>query len=152
MYASFLMGLAGGQRALTPLAAVSVAAACHKMPEGSPTPRILAQPVVAGGLVLLAIAELLGDKMKTAPARIVPVGLAARFTTSAIAGACLAPRGKGFQGAIVGGVAAVGAAYPGWRARLAMMSAYGQTRSGLLEDIGVIVSAWAILHRARDVS
>lgn len=149
MYASCLMGLVGGQRAMTPLAAVSVAAARNQMPEGSATPRLLAHPMVAGGLVLLAIAELLGDKMKTAPDRIVPVGLAARFTTSAIAGACLAPRGKGFQGAIIGGATAVAASYPGWRARMAVMSAYGQTRSGLLEDTGVILSAWAIIRRAR---
>jgi uncharacterized membrane protein len=34
MLASFLMGLVGGQRAMTPLAAVSVASATGNLPDG----------------------------------------------------------------------------------------------------------------------
>ena len=89
MLPSFLMGLVGGQRAMTPLAAVSVAAARGGLPADSGAPRIIASPLVAMAMVLLAVAELGGDKMRTAPDRTVPVGLAARFVTSAVAGAAL---------------------------------------------------------------
>ena len=99
MFASFLIGLVGGQRAMTPLAAA---------------------------MVVLAAAELAGDKMRTAPGKIVLVGLAARLATSAIAGAALAPSRQRRFGAAVGGSTAVVAAYPGWRARIASIRHYGQ--------------------------
>ncbi len=146
MLASFLMGLAGGQRAMTPLAAVSVAAATGTLPAGNGAPRILAHPWVAAGAVALAAGELAGDKQKTAPDRIVPIGLAARFTTSAIAGAALAPARQRWLGAALGGTTAVVASYPGWRARVAAMPRYGQTPTGLLEDALVIASAIAIVR------
>ena len=87
MLASFLMGLVGGQRAMTPLAAVAVAAATDRLPRDTGAPAILAHPAVAAGAVALAVAELAGDKQPTAPDRVVPAGLAARLLTSAVAGA-----------------------------------------------------------------
>jgi uncharacterized membrane protein len=144
MLASFLMGLVGGQRAMTPLAAVSIAAARGELPADNGAPAILAHPLVAGGALALAVAEMAGDKQKTAPDRIVPIGLAARFVTSAIAGAALAPRRQRWIGAAVGGVTAVVASYPGWRARMASMESYGQTPTGFVEDVAVIASAASI--------
>ena len=47
MLASFLMGLVGGQRGMTPLATVSVAAARGDLPEDNGAPRLLAHPLVA---------------------------------------------------------------------------------------------------------
>ncbi|MDB5688565.1 MAG: hypothetical protein JWL91_441 [Sphingomonas bacterium] len=144
MLASFLIGLVGGQRAMTPLAAVSIAAARGELPADNGAPAILAHPLVAGGMLVLAVAEMAGVKQKTAPDRIVPIGLAARFVTSAIAGAGLAPRRQRWIGAGVAGVTAVVASYPGWRARMASMRSYGQTPTGFVEDVAVIASAVAI--------
>lgn len=146
MLASFLMGLVGGQRAMTPLAVVSVAAARGGLPADNGAPRILAHPLVAAGTIALAAAELAGDKMKTAPDRIVLVGLAARFVTAAIAGACLAPRRQRGLAAALGGFTAVLASYPGWRARIAAMPRYGQTPTGLVEDAVVLAGALSILR------
>ena len=84
--------------------------------------------------------------MKTAPDRIVAVGLTARFVTSAIAGAALAPRRQRWLGAAVGGVTAVIASYPGWRARMAAMPRYGQTPTGFVEDAAVIAGAAAVVR------
>ena len=145
MLASFLMGLVGGQRAMTPLAVVSVAAACGGLPPDNGAPRLIAYPLVAAVTAALAAAELGGDKMKTAPDRIVPVGLTARFITSAIAGAALAPFRQRWLGATIGGSTAVAAAYPGWRARTASIPRYGQTPTGLVEDAVVIIGAVTIL-------
>ncbi len=146
MLASLLMGLVGGQRAMTPLAAVSVAAACDWLPEDNGAPRIIAHPLVATATVFLAVAELAGDKMKTAPDRVVPVGLAARFVTSAIAGAALAPLRQRWLAAGLGASTAVAASYPGWRLRMAAIPRYGQTSTGLVEDAIVIASAVAVLN------
>jgi uncharacterized membrane protein len=148
MLASFLMGLVGGQRAMTPLATVAIAAARGELPSDNGAPKLLAHPVVAAGALALAIGEMAGDKQKTAPNRIVPIGLAARFVTSAIAGASLAPRRQRWLGAAVGGVTAVVASYPGWRARMAAMSRYGQTPTGFVEDAAVVAGAAAITRHA----
>ena len=146
MLASFLMGLVGGQRAMTPLAAVGIAAARGELPRDNGAPAILSRPIVAAGVLALAMGEMAGDKQKTAPDRIVPVGLAARFVTSAIAGAALAPRRQRWLGAAVGGVTAVVASYPGWRARMATMPRYGQTATGVVEDAAVLAGAMAIVR------
>lgn len=149
MLTSFLMGLVGGQRAITPLATVAVAAARGELPADNGAPRLLAHPLVATGAVIMAAAEMAGDKQKTAPDRIVPIGLAARFATAAISGAALAPRRQRWWGAAIGGVTAVVASYPGWRARMAAIPAYGQTPTGFVEDAAVLASAAAITRIPR---
>lgn len=152
MLASFLMGLAGGQRAMTPLAAVSIAAASGRLPADNGAPQIIAHPLVAIGAAILATVEMAADKQKTAPDRIVPIGLAARFITSAMAGASLAPRRQRWLGAAVGGSTAVVASYPGWRARMACIPRYGQTPTGLVEDTLVVFAAVSILWMLGKVS
>ncbi|KQM74112.1 DUF4126 family protein [Sphingomonas sp. Leaf20] len=146
MLASFLIGLVGGQRAMTPLAAVAIAAARDELPVDNGAPRLLSNPVVAAGALALAIGEMAGDKQKTAPNRVVAIGLAARFVTSAIAGAALVPRRQRWLGAAVGGVTAVVASYPGWRARMAAIPGYGQTPTGFVEDAAVLGGAVAIVR------
>lgn len=149
MIASFLMGLVGGQRGITPIATVAVAAARGELPADNGGPKILANPWVAAGLLALAAAEYMGDKQETAPDRIVPIGLAVRFVTSAVAGAALTPRKQRWGGALVGGLTAVAASYPGWRLRVAAMPRYGQTATGFVEDAAVLAGAVAIV-RAHD--
>ncbi|MET0271318.1 MAG: DUF4126 family protein [Sphingomonas sp.] len=148
MLASFLMGLVGGQRAMTPLATVSIAAARGEIATDDGFTRLLGHPAVVLGALALAIGEMAGDKQKTAPDRIVPIGLAARLLTSAIAGAALAPRRQRWIGAAVGGATAVVASYPGWRARMAAIPRYGQTPTGFVEDAAVIAGAGAIVRHA----
>lgn len=148
MLASFLMGLVGGQRAMTPLATVAIAAARGELPTNSGFPRFLAHPFVAGGALLLAVGELAGDKQKTAPDRVVAVGLLARFATSAIAGAALASRKDRWLGAAIGGLTAAAVAYPGWRARKAAMTRFGQTSTGFIEDAAVLAGAAAVVRYA----
>jgi uncharacterized membrane protein len=148
MLAAVRMGLVGGQRAMTPLATVAVAAARGELPADNGAPRLLGHPLVAAGAVLLAVGEMAGDKQKTAPDRIVPIGLAARFVTSAIAGAALAPRRQRWLAALAGGTVAVVASYPGWRLRMASIRRYGQTPTGFVEDAAVIAGAAAIVRHA----
>ena len=146
MLASFLIGLAGGQRAFVPLAAVAKAAARGELHESSGAPAILRNPLVAAASVAIAVAEMAGDKMKSAPDRVVPIGLFTRFVSSAIAGMALAPHRQRWLGAAVGGITAVAASYIGWQARLQAMETYSQTATGFVEDALVTAGAAAVVR------
>lgn len=145
---SFLMGLVGGQRAMTPLATVALTGARGELPDDSGAPGLLRHPLAAAGATLLAVGEMAGDKQPTAPDRVVPIGLVARFGTSALAGMALAPRKQRWLGAAVGGVTAIVASYPGWRARCAAMERWSQARTGFVEDAAVLAGAAAVVRAA----
>lgn len=146
MLASFLMGIVGGQRGVTPIATVAIAAARGELPANNGAPRIIANPLVAAGLLALAVAEYAGDKQKTAPDRIVPIGLAVRFVTSAVAGAALTSKRDRWVGAAIGGITSVAASYVGWRLRMATIPRYGQTLTGFAEEAIVLAGAAAIVR------
>lgn len=144
MIRSFLIGLVAGQRGITPLAAVATATRNGQIPIVLPLQGLLLNPVIAASTAALAAAEMAGDKMKSAPDRIVPIGLLVRGITSAYAGAALAPRGKRGLGAIIALGTALASSYAGWRLRCAAMRRYGQTATGFVEDAVVLASGLAI--------
>ena len=136
---------------MTPLAAVSLAARSERLPAGGRLAELLGRPAVVTGSLALAAGELGGDKLASAPDRIVLAGMAARLTTGAIAGAALAPPDKRNAGALLGALAAVAAAYPTFHARVAAMRLYGQTATGLIEDAAVVgLSQWVVSAAERD--
>lgn len=146
MIRSILIGIVAGARSMTPLAAVSDAARRGALPEDDLPVRLLGHPLVSAGTLALAAAEMGGDKMKSAPDRIVPLGMAARLATASIAGAALAPKRDRALAAVVTAGTAVGAAYLTWRARMWALRRYGQTPTGLVEDAVVAASAAAIVR------
>lgn len=148
MIHSFLIGLVAGARSLTPLAAVSDAARRGALPADNGAPAFLGHPLTSAGAKALAAGELWGDKLKSAPDRIVPAGMIARLATGAIAGAALAPRRHARLGALLGAGAAVGAAYLSFGARVRAMRRYGQTATGLAEDGLALLAANAIVRTA----
>jgi uncharacterized membrane protein len=148
MLRSLLIGLVAGSRSMTPLAAVSLASAAHRLPRNNGAPVIISRPLPALGAVALAMGELFGDKMRTAPDRIVPAGMAARLITGAIAGAALAPRRDRVLAGAVGASAAVIASYVTFGARMKALRRYGQTPSGLVEDALVLACAALIVAPA----
>jgi uncharacterized membrane protein len=143
---SFLIGLVAGQRGITPLASIAVATQRKEIPADLPLQRLFLNPLVVAAVNALAAAEMAGDKMKSAPDRIVPAGLAVRSITSAYAGAALAPRDQRGLGAAVAVSAALVSSYIGWRLRCAAMRRYGQTPTGLAEDALVGVAGLAIAN------
>ena len=145
MLKSILIDAVAGARSMTPLAAVSLAAAAHRLPRDSGAPGWLGRPAVAVGATALAAGELLGDKLPTAPDRIVVAGLGARVLTAAIAGAALAPRRKAGAGAAAAALAAVVASWPTWGLRVRAMRSFGRTPTGLVEDALVVASAAAVV-------
>ncbi|AYV46095.1 DUF4126 domain-containing protein [Caulobacter flavus] len=145
MLASFLIGLAAGARALTPFAAVSDAAAKGALPADNGAPSWLGHPLVSAGTKALAAGELWGDKLHSAPDRIVPAGLLARVITAGIAGAALAPRNRALAGGVLGATAAIVAAYVTFDLRMAALKRFGQTPTGLVEDALTVAAARAVV-------
>src|SRR5690606_28230995 len=134
MLRSMLIGAVAGMRSMTPLAAVAEAGRHGWLARGNGAPGFLSHPLVAAGATALAAGELLGDKMRSAPDRIVAPGIAARLLTGALAGAAVAPRSQRNTAMVVGAAAAVAASYVTFAVRMKALRRYGQTRSGLVED------------------
>jgi uncharacterized membrane protein len=140
---SALIGGVASARAMTPMAALAAARLA-----GGRTPGrlvLLDHPLFRFGALAMGAGELLGDKMKSAPDRTVPLGLLARVLSAGIAGASLAPRGRERAGAAVAIGVAVPMAYATLAGRKQAMQRLGQTRSGLAEDALVVAAALALV-------
>ncbi|ONF95601.1 DUF4126 family protein [Sphingomonas jeddahensis] len=143
MLRSYLIGLAAGQRGIVPLAALAAAGRRGMLDEDMPLAKLFKNPLIAGGAVALSAAEMAGDKQKTAPDRIVPIGLAVRSITSAYAGAAVAPKGQRVTGAAIALGTALATSWIGWKLRVTAMERYGQTATGFVEDALVLATGLA---------
>jgi uncharacterized membrane protein len=81
------------------------------------------RPVTLILFTLLAVAELIADKLPKTPARTAPPGLIARFVLGCLCGVALATsvRGKLLVTAIVGVVGALIGTFVGYKARRALV-------------------------------
>jgi uncharacterized membrane protein len=84
------LGAATGGRSMTPLAAISRAAAAGKLQIRHSPLTFLAQPAVAGILKLMAAGELLVDKLPSLPPRTNPPSLAWRTALGGVCGTIMA--------------------------------------------------------------
>ena len=137
------IGAVAGLRAMMPAALLSIAAR-HRKDDGG----IFASSGAAAVLGLLAVGELVGDKLPTTPNRTEPMGLAARIVTGAIGGGVISSqRRKSVPlGIALGALTAVAAAYAGQNIRRAIAEETGIHSSfiGAVEDaiaIGIGTSA-----------
>ena len=146
MIRSLLLGLVAGARSVTPFAAVAAAAYRKELPEDDAATQLLGHPVVAGGALALAAGEMAGDKMKTAPDRIVILGIGARLASAAIAGAALAPKEQRVEAAVLTAAVATASAYATFALRMKTLRRYGQSRSGFVEDAIVLAATGAIMR------
>jgi uncharacterized membrane protein len=146
MIRSVLIGIVAGMRSLTPVAVISWAAQRSSQFKNSHWPGLLSHPQVSKVAFALAAAELLGDKMRSAPDRIITPGILARIATGAIAGMAVAPPREQRKAAVLGATAAVGAAYVSFGIRQRAIRKRGQTSTGLIEDALAIGAALLIVH------
>ena len=128
---------------MTPMATIAIARLAGRAAPGRLV--LLDQPLFEFGALFMGVGELLGDKMKSAPDRTVPLGLLARVMSAGIAGAALAPRGREKAGAAIAVATAVPLAYLTLAGRKRAMARVGQTRSGLIEDALVVAGAAAVV-------
>ncbi|MDO9358375.1 MAG: hypothetical protein Q7T70_05225 [Polaromonas sp.] len=149
---SALIGAVASARSMTPMASIAAARVLGHRTPGQLV--LLDRPLFRNGALAMGVAELLGDKMKTAPDRTVFLGLLARVMSAGIAGAALAPKGREQAGALTAVATAVPLAYATLAGRKRAMARIGQTRSGLIEDAlivaaGAAVVAWAVRPKNR---
>lgn len=138
-----LIGAVASARSMTPMAALAGAHLAGRRTPGRLL--LLGRPLFTFGALAMGAGELFGDKMKSAPDRTVFLGLLARVMSAGIAGAALAPRGREKVGGALAVATAAPLAYLTLAGRKRAMKRMGQTRSGLIEDLLVVVSGVAVV-------
>jgi uncharacterized membrane protein len=146
---ALLIGIVAGLRALTPLAAVSWAAHVGRVPVHGTWLSFLGASITPYLATVLALVELVADKLPATPSRKAPVGFAARIVSGALCGATLAAAdGAIFFGLFLGAVGAVLGTLGGAALRLQLAKAFGKDLpAALLEDAIAIASAFLIVCR-----
>lgn len=145
---AFLIGLFAGLRSLTPPAATAWAAHLGWLTLRSPLSWLGTMPA-AIIFSVLAIVELVSDKLPKTPSRTAPPGLIARIVTGGLTGACVATAGG--EGLVLGVVLGIGGAlvgtFGGYQARKRLVKALGSPDYvvAVFEDLVAIGgSLWAV--------
>jgi uncharacterized membrane protein len=145
---AFLIGFFGGLRSLTAPAATAWAAYLGWLKLERPLSLIGSVPAVAI-FTLLAVVELVADKLPQTPSRTSPPGLIARIVMGGLAGACVAAGGAQgiFLGALLGAIGGVAGCFAGYQARTGIVQTLA-TRDiyiALFEDLVAIAgSLWVV--------
>jgi uncharacterized membrane protein len=115
---AFLIGVFAGLRSLTPPAAVAWAVYLGWLRLARSLALIGSLPVVII-LSVLALGEIVFDKLPNTPSRTAPPGLIARIVTGNLAGACVAIGGgrSAIVGAALGLVGGIAGCFAGYHAR-----------------------------------
>lgn len=145
---AFLIGFFAGLRSLTAPAATGWAAYLGWIKLERPLSLIGSLPAVVI-LTVLAVVELIVDKLPKTPSRTSPPGLIARIVTGGLSGACVAAAGGqgAIVGAVLGAVGGVAGCFAGYQARtrLAKGPAGRDTYVALVEDlVAVAGSLWVV--------
>jgi uncharacterized membrane protein len=145
---AFLIGLFAGLRSLTAPAAMAWAARLGWLKLEGLLALMGSLPAVVI-FTLLAIVELVADKLPKTPNRTSPPGLIARIVTGAITGACVAAGGgQGIPpGALLGAAGGIVGCFGGYQARARLVKALGvpDIYVALLEDlVAVVGSLWVV--------
>ena len=147
---AFLLGVVAGLRALTPLAAVSWAARFGLLPLGGSWLSFLGYTWTPWILSLLALVELVNDKMPKTPSRKVPPQFATRILMGAVAGAAFGvATSSGIVCAVAGAIGAVAGTLGGAEARGRLTAAIGgkDLPIALLEDFIAVMGALLIVRQ-----
>ena len=146
---AFLIGVFGGLRSLTPPAATAWAARLGWLKLRSPLAWLGSLPA-AVLVTLLALAELVADKLPKTPSRTAPPGLIARIVFGALCGAAvrLAGAHQGLlMGAVAGAVGGIAGCFGGYQARKRLVKAIGSPDYvvAVVEDlIAIGGSLWVV--------
>jgi uncharacterized membrane protein len=147
---AFLIGVVAGLRALTPVAAVSWAARLGRLHLENTWLAFLGYSATPYIISLLAILELVNDKLPKAPSRKAPPQFITRVVTGAFSGAALGAAGQALIGGLLlGAIGAVAGTLAGsvMRARLAKAFGGKDLPAALIEDAIAIVGAILLVCR-----
>ncbi|MEG3163612.1 DUF4126 domain-containing protein [Sphingomonas sp. PB2P19] len=144
---ALLIGIIAGLRALTAPAAVSWAAHSGGLPLDGTLLAFLGYRFTPWILTLLALGELVTDKLAGTPSRKVPPQFIARMLMGGLSGGAIgASIGSLWPGVGLGIVGAVLGTYGGAAARARLAQAFGRDRpAALIEDIVAILGAALIV-------
>ena len=133
---AFLVGTAFGLRALIGLAAVSWAAHFGILPLSHTWLAFLGYTFTPYILTLMAIGELVNDKLPKTPSRLIPAQFIARILTSALCGLAIGLSGNETIVCLVAGIiGAVAGTFTGAKARSLLAKTFGRDLpAALLED------------------
>jgi uncharacterized membrane protein len=148
LFLAFLIGLFGGLRSLTAPAATAWAVYLGWLKLERPLALIGSLPAVVI-FTLLALVELVADKLPQTPSRTAPPGLIARIVMGGLTGACIAAGGtqRIILGATVGIVGGVVGCFAGYQARRGLVKTLGvrDFYIALVEDLVAIAgSFWVV--------
>jgi uncharacterized membrane protein len=141
---ALLIGIVAGLRAFTPLAVVSWAAAGGLLPLEDTFLAFLGYRWTPWALSLIAVGELISDKLPKTPSRKVPVQFATRVLVGAACAAALS--GDLILGGVLGAVGAVIGTLGGAAARAWLARGFGSDRpAAIIEDLVAIAGAILIV-------
>jgi len=147
---AFLIGLFAGLRSLTPPAAVAWAVHLGWLRLARPLSLIGSLPAVII-LSLLAITEIIFDKLPTTPSRTAPPGLIARIVTGGLTGACVSVGGgrSALSGAGLGALGGIAGCFGGYQARTRLVKSLRlpDFNIALVEDLIAIGGSLFIVSR-----
>jgi uncharacterized membrane protein len=146
---AILIGVATGLRTLTPLAVISWAAHAGWLHLENTWLAFLGAAVTPYVLTILALGELVTDKLPSTPSRKIPIQFGARIVAGALCGAALtAPSGAWIGGLVAGAIGAVIGTLVGADLRGRLANAVGKDLPiALLEDVVAIGGAIFIVSR-----
>jgi uncharacterized membrane protein len=146
---AFLIGTASGLRAMIGLAAVSWAARFGILPLGHTWLAFLGYALTPYILTLMAIGELVNDKLPKTPSRLIPPQFLTRIVTSALCGLAIGLSGNGMIIGLVAGIlGAVAGTFGGAKTRGFLARNLGcDLPAALLEDIAAAGIAAFVLFR-----
>lgn len=148
---SFLLGCVDGLRSLTGPAVVCWAAHFGWLHFAGTKLAFVDRPVTLIVFTLLAIVELVADKLPSTPARTAPLGLTARIALGGACGVAIATS-AGISTLFAAAVASIGAvvgAFAGYRIRRVIVSQTGlpDLAVALAEDAIAIAGGFLIISR-----
>ena len=147
---AFLMGFFAGLRSLMAPAITAWATQVGWLRLERPLSLIGSTPSVVI-LTVLAIGELVVDKLPKTGSRTSPPGLIARILTGGLTGACIAVNGaqRALLGAVLGAAGGVVGCFMGYRARTGLVKALGapDIYIALFEDLVAVAGCLWIVSR-----
>jgi uncharacterized membrane protein len=122
---ALLIGVVSGLRSVTAPAGVAWGAHLNWLNLRNTALSFMASTAAVVIFTLLALFELIADKLPSTPSRTEPVGLIARVLLGGLSGACVALSGAQSMvlGAVLGAVGGVAGAFAGYQARTRLVKA-----------------------------
>ena len=149
---AFLIGVIAGLRSMTAPAAVSWAARAGWLHVENSWLAFFGFAATPYILTVLAIGEVIADKLPNTPSRKAPVGFIGRMITGGLSGAAIGAAHEGWIGGMVAGVVgAVVGTLGGYELRTRLVRATGgkDLPIALLEDLVAIAGAYFVVSRFR---